>query len=190
VIYTQGTGANSRSLQYLTSGGAFWTGQTNCGAGAQSSRYTVTVQKIYQVMGLQSTYTSSYAVSSASIVVSSNSNTLFTGPRYLDIPFAQSLSPGNYWLGIGMTTSSSSQSGNISFAGTAGMAVSLNGVSQTNLSFGLVGAVTSASDHQLQIGLGVWTTNSAILSTNSIAISQISQVASNLQLPFQLIRQA
>jgi hypothetical protein len=191
VLYTQGTGASSRSLQYVTSSSAGLTGQTIVGAGAQSSRYTVTVAKTYPATGATNNqYTSSYAVSSASIVISSNSNTLFTGPRYLDIPWARSFSAGNYWFGFGASTSSTTNSGNISFAGTAAMPLSINGVSQIALSFGLVGAVTSASDHQIQIGLGVWTTNSSIWSTSSVAISQVSQVVSNPQLPFQLIRQA
>jgi len=191
VLYSQGTGASSRSLQYVTSSSAGLTGQTVCGAGAQSSRYTVTVAKTYPATGAtNNNYTSSYAVSSASIVVSSNSNTLFTGPRFLDIPWARSFSAGNYWFGIGASTSSTSNSGNISFAGTAAMPVSIHGISQIALSMGLLGAVTSASDHQMQLAQGVWTTNSSIWSTSSIAISQVSQVVSNPQLPFQLIRQA
>jgi hypothetical protein len=42
----------------------------------------------------------------------------------------------------------------------------------------------------MQIGQGVWTTNVSTWSTSSMALSQISQVVSNPQLPFQLIRQA
>jgi hypothetical protein len=190
VVYSQGVGANSRSIQSVTSSSGGLTGVTIYSAGAQGSQYTVTLQKTYPVTGGTSSYTTSYAVSSASIVVSSNSNTLFTGPRYLDLPFAVSLPYGNFWLGIGASTSSASNSSNISFAGTAGLPISLTAVSQSNVSLGLLGAATSASDHQLVPGLGVWTTNASNWSTGSIGLNAISQVVSNPQLFFQLLRSA
>lgn len=190
VVYSQGVGASSRSIQSLTSSSDAWTGRTIVGAGAQSSRYTITIQKSYPVSGTTSSYTSSYAVSSASIVISSDSNTLFTGPRYMDLRFGVSLSPGNYWLGVGLSTGSATNSANISFATTAGMGLSYIAVSNTNLSFGVVGAATAASDHQLYRGLGVWTTNALTLSRDSIGVNSISQAASNPQLPFQLMREA
>jgi hypothetical protein len=70
------------------------------------------------------------------------------------------------------------------------MGISLAGVSQSNVSVGILGAVTSASNHQLARGLGAFTTNASIISTNSIGIGQISQMASNRQLIFELIREA
>ncbi len=190
VLYSQGTGANSRSLQSVTSTSVGMTGRTIYSGGANGSNYTITLQKTYPVTGGTSSYTTSYAVSSASIVISSNSNTLFTGPRFLDVPFAASLSPGAWWLGVGASTSSLSQTSHISFAGAAGLPISLAGLSQTNVSVGLLGAATSASDHQLLKGLGVWTTNAAVLTKDSIGLGQVSQVASNPVLPFQFIREA
>ncbi len=190
VIYSQGAGASSRSIRSLTSTSGGMTFNYQYGAGAQGSQYTVTLSKSYLATGGNALYTSQYAVSSASIVISSNSNTLFTGPRFLDIPFAISLNPGNYWLGFGRSTSSTSNSSHISFAGTANCPLSIYGVSQSNLSVGLPGTATSASEHGLLIGLGVWTTNSSTWSTASIAVSQVSQVVSNPQLVFQMIRQA
>lgn len=189
VIYSQGVGASSRSLQSVTSTSIGLTGLTQYQAGAQGSQYTITIQKSYPVSGTSSSYTSSYAVSSGSIVISSNSNTLFTGPRFLDIPFAVSLAPGYYWLGLGASTNSGTNSSHISFAGTAAMPMSIAGISQSNVSVGLLGAATSASDHQLQIGLGVWTTNASNFSTGSMGMNSISQVVSNPQLPFQFIRE-
>ena len=97
---------------------------------------------------------------------------------------------GNYWLGIGASTSSLSNSSNISFAGTAAMPMSIAGVSQSNVSVGILGAATAASNYQLQIGLGVWTTNASGFTKDSIGINSISQVVSNPQIPFQFIRQA
>lgn len=190
MIFSQGVGASSRSLQLVTSTSEGLTGRTNVGAGAQSSRYTVSIEKSYPVSGTTSSYTSSYAVSSASIVISSNSNTLFTGPQFLDVRFGVSLNPGNYWFGIGMSANTATQSANISFATSAAMAISLAGVSNSNVSVGLLGAATSASDHQLYRGLGVWTTNASRYTTDSVGVNSISQVVSNPQLPIQFIREA
>lgn len=180
IIYTNTTGANSRSLQYLTSFSAGMTGRTIYGGGTNGSAYTISLQKSYPITGGTSSYTTSYAVSSASIVISSNSNTLFTGPRFLDIPAAFSLSSGVYWFGFGFSTNSATNSANISFCTANAIALALGVVTQgTNLSVGVLGAASSASDNQLEPGLGVWTTNSVILSTSSIAISQVSQGVSN-----------
>lgn len=189
-VLSQGTGANSRSLQHVTSSSGGITGRTIIGAGANGSRYTVTIQKSYPVSGTTSSYTSSYAVSSASFVISSESNTLFTGPRFLDVPFGVSLSPGNWWLAVGASTSSATTGGaSASFVGTAGMAMTMAAISQSNVSVGVLGAATSASDHQLYRGLGIFTTNALLVSTDSIGVGQVSQVASNPMLPFQLMRE-
>jgi hypothetical protein len=191
VIYSQGTGASSRSIQSVTSTSAGITGRTVYTAGAQGSQYTISVLKTYPNSGAAAgNYNTSYAVSSASIVISSNSNTLFTGPRFLDISWAGSLAPGNYWMGFGHSTSSNTNSSNISFAGTAAMPITLAGISQSNVSVGVLGAATSASDHQLLRGLGVWTTNASAWSTGSIGLNSISQVVSTPVLPFQIIREA
>lgn len=191
VIYSQGVGASSRSIQSVGSTSAGLTGRTVYTAGAQGSQYTMSVLKTFPNSGAAAgNYNTSYAVSSASIVISSNSNTLFTGPRFLDVSFATSFAPGNYWLGIGHSTNSASNSSNISFAGTAAMPISLAGISQSNVSVGVLGAATSASDHQLIRGLGVFTTNASLITTGSIGFNSISQVVSNPQLPFQIIREA
>src|SRR6185295_13508301 len=127
--------ASSRSIQSLTSTSVGITGRTifSMGNGGGASSYTITIQKTYPNTGaVNVNYTTSYNVNSASIVISSNSNTLFTGPQFIDIPFASSLTPGNYWMGIGASVSSASNSSNISFAGTAAMAISLAAVSQSN----------------------------------------------------------
>lgn len=191
VIYIQGVGASSQSIQSLVSTSQGLTGYTRYSAGANGSQYTISIGKTYpQSGGADQNYGTSYAVSSGSIVISSNSNTLFTGPRFLDIPFATSLSAGVYWLGIGASTASASNSNIISFAGTDAMMISLAGVSQSNVSVGLLGAATSASAHQMYPGLGIHTTNASAFTRDSVAISQVSQLASNRQLPFQFIRRA
>jgi hypothetical protein len=114
-IMTQGVGANSNSIQSYITTSVGLTGYTRYSAGANGSQYTISIGKTYPATGNNNVnYGTSYAVSSGSIVISSNSNTLFTGPRFLDVPLATSLSPGNYWLAIGASTSSASNSSNIS----------------------------------------------------------------------------
>lgn len=190
VMYTAGVGANSRSLQSIGSTSIGITGLTQYSAGAIGSQYTMTVIKTYPDIGGTASYSTSYAVSSGSIVISSNSNTLFTGPRFLDVAWATSFSQGNYWMGFGASVSTASQTSNISFCGTALMPMSLYACSQSNLSVGRLGVATSASDNQLMLGNGVFTTNSSAFTTASIGIAQVSQVASNPGLFFQFIRQA
>jgi hypothetical protein len=191
VIYSEGVGASSRSIQSFTSTSVGITGRTIYSAGANGSQYTMTLQKTYPATGANNNqYTTSYAVSSGSIVVSSNSNTLFIGLRFLDIPFGISLSPGNYWLGVGASAATATNSSIISFATANTMAMTLAGASQANVSVGILGAATSASDHQLFPGIGLWTTNASGFSKDSIGLNSISQVVSNPLLMFQFIRQA
>jgi hypothetical protein len=189
-LFSQGAGANSKSLQQFASSSAGITGRTIYTAGAQGSQYTISIAKTYPAESENSNWVTNYAVSSGSIVISSNSNTAFTGIRFLDIPWASSLANGNYWLAIGASTSSASNSGNISFAGTAGMALSALVASQSNISLGRLGIATAASSFQWYPGLGVHTTNASGFTTNSIGLNSVSQQASNAQLPFQLIRYA
>jgi hypothetical protein len=61
-------------------------------------------------------------------------------------------------------------------------------LSQTNQAIGNLNAATNSS-LQLQLGLGSWSTN-AIQTSASIALSNISSVASQLRPYFQMIRQA
>ena len=54
---------------------------------------------------------------------------------------------------------------------------------------GALGVATSASFLGLFIGNGVWTTNASGYTKNNINVSEVSQVVSNPELPFQIIRQ-
>jgi hypothetical protein len=176
------------NLLQLSSTSVGITGRTIYSAGNTGSFYTMTLQKTYPQMGsVNAAYTTSYAATSNSIAISSQSNTLFTGPQFLDIPWASNVPIGALWWVLGASTSSLSNSSNISFVGTGGMAISLAGVSQSNVSVGLMGAATSASAHGLMMGLGVQTTNAAQISRTGVGISSVSQVVSNPQLLFQII---
>lgn len=188
MILVQNSGNSSLSLKSLTSGSATWVFQNQIQAGAQGSRYTVTQNVTYPVSGTTSNYTTSYPQSSANIQISSASMTLFTGPRWLDIPMPISLSGSNYWLALGRSTNSATQAGNAALGG-ASAGFSYIGVSQNNLSIGFPGAVTNSSI-QLQPGLGSWSTNSAVMTTASIQLASISAMSSGAKPYFQFIRYA
>jgi hypothetical protein len=111
----------------------------------------------------------------------------FTALRFIDVPFATSLSAGAYWMLYGSST-------RLSTTGTANMSTlrilaSNIGVSQPNQIFNLMGRAANNSV-QPQIGLGNYSTNSIGATVASVALANISSRASNPQLFFQMIRQA
>lgn len=190
VIYTQGTGVNANSLQYFTSTSGTGSFGTTIGAGANSSQQTVTVNGSFGQSGNQTNLGTgaSYGVSSGSYVINSSALSNFTGPRFVDIPFAQSLSPGNYWLGIGRSWSSANNS--TIFNGVNPLSSNIF-ISQSNITWGLMGSATNTSNIMRVPGAGFFTTNASLISTNSInAVGQISVTTSNLVPYFQLIRKA
>jgi len=188
-VYSQGTGASSLSLLSVTSSSAGITERHVWTNGAVGSQFTVNCSVTYPREGANDSSFSMvpYGVSSSAYNFSSGSMTLFTGPRFLDIPWANSLSAGNYWIGFGGSNSSAS---NVGPAGLgAGISFTTIGVSQSNISWGYPGAATNDSI-QVQPGLGRFTTNSGLFSTSAIGLDQISAVVSNPKMYFQMIRRA
>lgn len=189
VIFSQGVGASSLSLQMVTSSNASWVFQSSITNGATGSQFTVSYNVTYPSLGANTqNYGTSYGVSSSAYNFSSQSVTLFTGPRFIDIPFAVSLAPGNYWLGLGRSTAFASNAGPANLS-NASVGVSTIGVSQSNLSWGYPGAATNNSI-QVQPGLGIFTTNSAFSTTGSIGLANVSAVVSNPKAYFQIINRA
>jgi len=190
VIYTQGVGASANSLQYFTSTSGTGSFGTTISAGANSSQQTVTVNGSFGQSGAQTNLGTgvSYGVSSGSYVVNSSAVSNFTGPRFADIEFAQSLSAGNYWMGIGRSWSSANNS---SIFNGVNLLSSNIFISQTNITWGIMGSATNTSNIMRQPGAGFFTTNASIISTNSInAVGQISVTTSNLVPYFQFLRKA
>lgn len=184
-IMTQNVGASSLSLANLVSTFASWVFQWSFTAGAQGSRYTITQNVTYPVSGTTSAFQGNSAQSSANIGYSTNLLTNFTGLRFYDIPFAASLSAGNYWLVLGRSTNSASNAGPA--AGGASMAMSTIGVSHSNIVFGPMGGATTSSV-QLMPGLGSWSTNAAVSSTASIQLASVSAQSSSPLAYFQMLR--
>ena len=183
VVYSAGVGASSRSLQYVTSGSAGWTWQVSGTIGNTNSRWSVTNNFTFPSEGnAAAVFTSSYPSSLTRVdVLTTGGMTDMAGWKYLDIPFAASLDAGNYWMALMHSSASAGGKAN-------GMSASTIVLSQVNTAIGALGAANNAS-HQLQIGLGSWSTN-AINTTSSIGLAAISSVASQLRPYIQFVRQA
>lgn len=189
VFYSLGVGANSQSLQSVASGSAGYTMSQKISV-TNSTQYSISLGISAQANGAGTSRSTQYSISNSNYSFTTNQiATEFSTGRFLDIPFAQSLSGGNYWLVLGMSTSTSS-------AGAAGLAALTNcnvrysnhyGASQANVGFGLMGSTNLSSGGQ--IGAGFFSTAGGG-TTNSIPISAISSTASNPTLYFQLLRSA
>ena len=180
-IYTQGTGASSRSLQWLTSASTTWAFQISYSgtASTHSVSYNVTFPG---ENGVSSSTQMSSTQASASIneVPAGTSN--FQSFRYVDMPFATSLSAGNYYMAI-QRSSTTAGGSNI------GLGISHLMVSQHNSSIAFPGVASNATV-QLMPFNGVWSTNTNGATTSSIARSLVSTIASHPMPIFQMIREA
>jgi methionine-rich copper-binding protein CopC len=177
VLYTVGTGASSRSLQevYSTSAGLTWAVSVSQASTSNASNQSITQRMTYPIEGFTtSTFSTQYSVSTSNGPISTTQFSLFSNQKYLDIPFATSLSAGNYWLALNRIT------------GTVGgknmdYGISTVGTSQSLVTWGLLGLAANVSNPFIY-GLGVWTTNVA-QTTASIAFNAITMTQSYF-LPF------
>ena len=191
VIYSMGTGANSRSLQSVVSGSAGMTFSQQISI-TNSTQYSISLGVTANANGgaANTNRTTQYSISNTNYSFTTNQiATEWSSARFLDIPFANSLPYGPYWLVFG--GSSSSQTG-----GAAGLAALTNchvrygghfGASNINQGFGIMGSTDLASGGQL--GNGFFSTAGGG-TTNSIPISAISSTSSNPVLMFMLLRSA
>lgn len=183
VLYSRGVGANSLSLQSIGS-----TGQTDqqlftLSAAANSTQFSYSNRLTIGTLSV----TKDYSSSAASLNFHTSNLTDLSGAKLFDINFATSLTPGQYWLVYGRSTTSATQNAAISVA--TRMLVSHNtflAVSQNTLALGVMGAATNSSVGFTQ-GLGSFTTAGGG-STNSIPLANISTTASHNHLIFELVR--
>jgi hypothetical protein len=185
VIYTRGTGASSQSLQYSTS-----TQQvdqqliTISFAAGNSTQYSVSNRL---TLGSYS-FTKDYSVSSGTVNWHTSNLTDLTGAKQYDLPFAVSLSAGQYWFNYGRSTTFATGNANVS-VGTR-MLVSFNsmiGITQNTLALGTLGSAANASV-MWQPGIGSFTTGGAAGTTSSLGFANVSSTASNQMLYVQLMR--
>lgn len=189
VIYSLGTGASSKSLISVASGSAGFTFQNSISI-TNSTQYSITQGFSAQAEGNGTTRTTQYSISNTNYSFTTNQiGTEFSSVRFLDVPFANSLSAGAYWLVVGLSTNSGS-------AGAAGLAALTNCnvrygahyvISQFNLSVGVMGSTNLTSGGLF--GAGSFSTAGGG-TTSAFPISAISSSASHQRLPFQLLRSA
>lgn len=191
IVYSQGVGASSRSIHSVYSSSLTDVMQIDARVGAASNNMTVSHFFTHGATGNSSIgFTTGYSPAASSIVrVSTTHLTNFTGARFLDIPFATLLAPGNYWLGIQVSSATA-------VSGTAAMnantqKVSYYNMTQVSANVNEYGGLASAGSNMWQgFGHGNWTTNSSGATTASINLAEVSTVANQPVFPFEFRRQA
>lgn len=180
-IYTQGTGGSSRSIQWLTSASTTWAFQISYSgtSSTHSVSYNITFPAESGVAS-NTQMLSNQASSAINEVPAGTSN--FTAYRYFDMPFAASLTAGNYWGAI-QRSSTTAGGSNIN------LGISALAVTQHNSSIAFPNAASNSSNH-LQPYLGSWSTNTNGTTTASIARANVSTWASHAIPVFQLHREA
>lgn len=188
VVYSLGVGANSRSLQSVASGSVGATFMNSISVTGAGTQYSVTQGHTFPVEGGTSSLTTQYSISNTNYSLTTNQiATNFSSLRFIDIPFANSLSAGPYWLIFGMSTSSATNSTAWTGLTAANVRYSNHyGASQANLAFGVMGSTNLSS---LGLGAGSFSTAGGG-TTNSLPISAISSNASNVRPYFQGLRSA
>lgn len=192
VIYSLGTGASSRSLMSVASGsgGFSFTQQISI---TNSTQYSVSQGVTFEVEGLagRTNQTTQYSISNTNYSFTTNQiATLFSLDRFLDTPFANSLTPGPYWMLFGISTSSGS-GGAAGLANMSNCHVRVGGVyinSGIDLrSIGIMGS-TNRTSAGAMLGAASFSTNGG--TTSALPMSALSWGSSGGKPFFQLIRQA
>jgi len=192
VAYSMGTGGNSESLQYVTSGQGVVTYRNYINVGAQSTEGSYTNAITFPSRGSSnSAIASNYSVSNANSYQFSTTafHTAFTNIRYFDLPFQANLTPGAYWFCMGI--SSNSATNGTFFSNITGCLVRYShhyAMSQINAAVEIQGVAANTTN--ALNGCGSFTLGGAAGTTSSIGMNQISRSASHPLPWIQLIRSA
>lgn len=189
VVYSVGVGLSSRSLISVASGSCGWTFLNSISVAANGTQGSYTQGfSAHAEGGLGTTLTTQYSVSQTNYPFSSTAFTAFTDGRYLDIPFANSLDAGVYWLVFGYSTSSATNSTRLSQATNCNVRYSNHyGASQINRAFAPMGSSNMTSGGQL--GVGSFSTAGGG-TTSGFPMSALSSSASQVRPYFQMLRSA
>lgn len=185
VLYTRGNGANSDSLALYGSTSAGMTYSMNVSAATNSTEYSYSARYTFPCSSGTTGFTKDYSSSAASVNIHTSHVTDLTGNKVLEIPFATLLTPGQYFLGFGI---SSTTGFNLGFDVLTRPAIAFThyGVSQVNSGWGTLGADTNSSVN-IQPGLGSFTIPGGG-TTASLELSRLSSNASQNVLYFQFMR--
>gem|GEM_PF-5367235 len=185
VVYSLGTGGSSESLFSVASGSAGATFLNSISVAANGSQMSITQRMTFPVQGGSTTFSTQYSLSSAQMNFTNTWLSNFSGRRFLDIPFDNSLSPGRYWLVFGHSTSTATNSTGMSFATGARASYRWHyAQSQISSPFGIAGSSNVTSGGHL--GAGSFSTAGG--TTSAFPLSAISSSASMLKCFFQLVR--
>jgi hypothetical protein len=192
VLYSQGNGANSRSLQYITSASAGISQSWSMSFDAvNGSNYT-----LHQAMTIPTEHGTSFTnfaqtiqTTATNISMSQSWSSALTGGKFLDLPFEAQLTERRYWMALGRSITSNTNYSIGTRWLSVSHAMSYIAVSQPNLAFGQAGRATNATNNSWILNQGLWTTN-AQGTTNSINLAQVSTSASHNIPVFQLKREA
>lgn len=185
LFYTAGAGANSRSLQELcsSSAGLTWAASVSQASTSNATNQSFTQRITFPNEGAITANTSTqYSVSATNGPISTTQWSNLSAQRFLDIPFATSLSAGAYWVAFNR------------ISGTVGgknmdCNATIYGVSNTNMTWANMNSASNVSNPGPFIGLGLWTQVNAATSA-SIGLANISEQSSYMMPFVQLIRQA
>jgi hypothetical protein len=188
VVYSMGTGASSKSLISVVSGSGGFTFRNSISI-TNSTQYSVTQGFSAQAQGAGTTLTTQYSISNTNwSLVSTAIQSAFSAARYIDIPFANSLTPGPYWLVFGFSTSSATNSASFA-AGTQCNVrfTAVHGATQTNQVWGVMGS-TNLTTGGLA-GVGSFSTAGGG-TTSAFDVSFISSNASHFIPIWHMLRSA
>ena len=185
LLYSQNTGSSSLSLASISSTSAGLTQSANVAYGSASNTQQLNTYAVtYPISTGTSSFSSSYSTSNIStIAVSTGNYSRFTGLKFLDIPFAGSLTPGMYWMALNASTAFTTQATNLS---GIRIVFSTAGITQINNPMGLFGQVNNASI-QVMNGIGSFTTAGGV-TTASLGFSNVSSYGSHIVPIFSLSR--
>lgn len=188
-IFSNGVGASSKSLQLYSAATAGMTHRWLFTLNATGNSYAWQITFPFEGANTNNTGTSYSQTSASASWATTGQQTRFTGIRWLDIPFAQSIPPGQYWMQFQRSTSSATTGGNFSNSTALTTNMTVYNVTQASLNAAPFNSAAAATNG-LQLGLGVYTTNSSGGTTNSVPLNGISTIANQPVIPFQIIRQA
>lgn len=186
-FYTQGNNASSGSLYSVATAQALFSYVHSVSLTSRSITHSMFYS--YNAEGVTSTFSTSSSINTATnYAFSTNLISDFSGARFLDIPFDNSLEAGAYWMLYGISTTSSTNGTILGGVTNAAPRYTNNyAASVLNSNIGAMGASNLTSGAYL--GAGSYS-NAAGSTVADFALSQLSTNASHQRLYFQLLRSA
>lgn len=185
-FYTQGNNASSGSLYSVATAQALFSYVHSVSLTSRSITHSMFYS--YNAEGTTSTFSTSSSTNATNYAFSTNLISNFSGARFLDIPFDNSLEAGAYWMLYGISTTSSTNNTILGGVTNAAPRYTNNyAASVLNSNVGAMGASNLTSGAYL--GAGSYS-NATGGTVSGFALSELSTSASHQRLYFQLLRSA